>query len=359
MNINMNMKTPDIISRDYRDIVILYCPEKVGSTSIVTSIRISASNKYMVFHSHDNKIADLLNDKVNSINISDLLLNNSVVNPLTGQCRKIYIIDIFRTQLERKMSFFFQHISDIHFNNSEQNISAYPLDKIVKRFNDVFVHMSNVDYYNEKYDVEHKINTFDFENKYVLQEKNNVFYIKLRLHDAEHWGSILTNLLNTPIYLIKYYETMDKNIGKLYTYFKQEYVLPNNFYNLITNDKSLNIYMKPTEKQQYLEHWSAKVHPSSHCPFTFSEYMFYINISNENKFYCSNSANNHYGDDGCLCDKCVNERKQAIWNIKNQVSQTIYIRHPYDEKYNNFIYLKLFSSDVNNPVETVINLINF
>lgn len=342
---------------DYRDIVVLYCPEKVGSTTIVSSLRISASDKLMVFHTHDNKIADLLNSPVDTINVSDMILNNNIINPKTNQFRKIYIIDIFRTPIERKISYFFQKISEIHFNNSEPNISNYPIEKIFKRFNDIFMHMSEIDYYNECYNCK-KIKTFDFDKKYVMEEINNVVYIKLRLQDSEYWGDILSEIFKTKIYLIHDYDTSSKHIGELYKKFKNEYRLPFNYYKLIENNKTLDIYMDPIEKTKYLASWSKKT-CKVHQPFTYIEYKLYQKISDENKFYCANSSNKHYGDDGCLCDRCCNERQMVVSNIVNKVPQNIYIRHPYDDSYNNYIYLKLFSKDIKNPTEITINLVNF
>ena len=83
----------------YRDIIILYCPAKVGSTSLVTSLRLSAADKFMVFHTHEQKIADLLNDKVNIINVNDILKNNLFYNTKLNRYRKIYVIDIYITPM--------------------------------------------------------------------------------------------------------------------------------------------------------------------------------------------------------------------------------------------------------------------
>jgi hypothetical protein len=344
----------------YRDLVILYCPEKVGSTSIVSSIRISTSDKFMVFHTHENKIADVVNLNC-VINVSDLVLNGTILNPATNQYRKIYIIDIFRTPIEKKISSFFQKISEIHFNNSESNITSYPIDKIFKRFNDIFVHLDDYDYYNDYYNICYgcnKIEKFDFDKKYILQQIGNVSYIKLRLQDSELWGDILTKILGVKIYMIHDYQTENKSIGQLYKKFKNDYKLPYNYYKLLEKDISLDIYMEPHEKTKYLKNWFEKI-TKEHVPFTKFEYDFYIKISTENKFYCANSSNLHYNDDGCICLDCEEKRKIVKYNLINKIPQNIYLRHFFDEKYDNNIYIKLFPS--NNPNESFdlnINLIN-
>ena len=115
--------------------------------------------------------------------------------------------------------------------------------------------------------------------------------------------------------------------------------------------------MSSEEKKIYLEKWYKKI-SLEYPPFTSSEYNIYKKISEENKFYCANLSNKHYGDDGCLCIKCCEQRNLTINNIVNNIPQDIYIRHAYDNLYNNFIYLKLYSQDMNNPEEITINLIN-
>ncbi len=349
----INNSTKDTL---LRDLIILYCPEKVGSTSIVSSIRISASDKFMVFHTHKNNIVNVINQG-KSIRVKDLIMNNKIFNPNTNQFRKIYIIDIFRTPIERKISCFFQKISEIHFNNDESNISNYPIDKIFKRFNDLFIHLDDTDYYNQHYDCE-PIDKFDFEKKYIMQQIDNVCYIKLRLQDSELWGNILSKILNTSIYMVHDYQTVNKNIGELYLRFKNNYKIPYNFYKLIEKNISLNTYLDSNEKNIYLKKWFEKI-TCEHIPFTQLEYDFYLKISEENKFYNANTLNQHYNDDGCVCLECTEKRKIIKQNIINDIPQKILIRHTYDSNYNNNIYIKLFPNyDPNESVDLLINLIN-
>ncbi len=68
----------------YRDLIVLYCPKKVGSTSIVSSIRISATDKYSVFHTHDNIIYKSYSE-VKDFTIQDLIGNAEQINKVTGK----------------------------------------------------------------------------------------------------------------------------------------------------------------------------------------------------------------------------------------------------------------------------------
>jgi hypothetical protein len=357
VNNNISVNNKMLVNNfPYRDLIILYCPEKVGSTSIVSSIRISAGDKFMVFHTHEDKIADIVN-QCNIIRVKDLIMNNKVINPSTNEFRKIYLIDIFRTPIERKISCFFQKISEIHFNNSELNISKYPIEKIFKRFNDLFVHYEETDYFNEMFGCK-TIENFDFENKFILKEIDNVFYIKLRLQDSKHWGNILTQILKIPIHMIYDYQTVDKNIGELYNKFKNGYKLPYNYYKLIEQNKMLSIYLNHDEKKKYIDNWFEKI-THNHIPFTKLEYEFYCKISGENKFYCANTSNLHYNDDGCVCNICRDKRKIVQYNLINNIEQKIHIRHLYDQNYDNNIFIKLFpTNDYEKSYDLIINLIN-
>lgn len=350
----------------YRDLVILYCPEKVGSTSIVSSIRISASDKFMVLHTHEDKIADIVNLGC-EIKISDLIQQqNKILNPITNEFRKIYLIDIYRTPIERKISSFFQKISEIHFNNTEQNISTYPVDKIIKRFNDIFIHVKEIDYFNQFYKCEPiKESEFDFNSKYLLKQSDNIYMIKLRLEDSNEWNNILTQILGTQIHMIWDYDTKNKIIGNLYLEFKNNYKLPYNYYELIKEEINSCPYLKIDEKKDYLKKWLEKI-TCSYTPFTNEQYDFYKMISLENKFYCANTANLHYNDDGCVCSKCFDKRKNILENLKNGIKQdNILIRHNYDTDYNNNVFIKICKKKSINEFdkidefeEIIINLIN-
>ena len=175
-------------NNSFTDLVILYCPSKVGSTSIASSIRFSAIDKYYVFHTHTDKILKVVTGELSGDISVSAILNNSL-NPITGQKRKIFVIDVYRPTIEKRISEFFQDIALNHFNNTEENISKYKIDRLIKRFNDVYPHIAHVDYYKEMYDLpESEINTqFDHNTKYMKYTKDNITYLKLRLIDFKKW----------------------------------------------------------------------------------------------------------------------------------------------------------------------------
>lgn len=330
-----------IIPSHYRDIILVYCIPKVGSTSLISSIRLSASDKFAVFHTHTDTVLKSLEPQNNNVFYSDIVQNGYFFNENTQKHRKIYVIDIYRPSIERKISDFFQELCSLHFFNNEENIVNYPIDKIIKRFNDIYPYLEDSDYYNEKYNIENHLTQFDFDKKYMLYEKNNIFYIKLRLKDSHLWGNILSNILETKIEYIIDYETKNKDIGNLYEIFKKEYKLPLNFFQKMEQCKYLKYYYNDAERFEYLSNWYNKL-TTIYIPFTLEQYNFYEKISLENKFRESDTKL-HYRDNGCLCINCSNHRMKIL----NDIDNNEYIIHDTNEKLNTHLIVQLFFTENN------------
>jgi hypothetical protein len=319
----------------FRDIVVLYCPQKVGSTSLITSLRLSATKQLFTMHTHDNII---LKNSISDMDlcITDILNNTSVFNIQTQEPRRIYIIDVYRTPMERKISEFFHEISTFHFNNEERKIASYPLSKIIQRFNNVFPYTSNEDYFREKFglntdELPREEDQFDFQKKYLLIEKNGVSYIKLRLKDSHEWGRILTKLLGVEITIVKDYETSEKDIGIVYQQFLREYKLPFNFFKMLEECKQLKYYYDFQERSEYLMTWWKRI-SGLYIPWTKEEYLFYKNISFENKSYFL-PLKRHYKDDGCLCERCKIKRAIVLETI-HRTGDNKHFSAVYHETYN-------------------------
>ena len=185
----------------------------------------------------------------------------------------------------------------------------YDIKRISVRFNELFPHLSNTDHYFDKYKI--NVPPFDFIKKYSIQNCNRVKYIKLRLMDSKNWQTILSEIMNTKIVILNDYKTSDKSIGDFYNKFKQEYLLPDNLFELMQNCKYLKFYLNEAEKLAYLSSWRSRL--TTHFePFTHAEYQFYIKISLENQVY-DNVQHNHYIDNGCSCKACSLKRKEIYF----------------------------------------------
>lgn len=294
----------------YNNIIFIYTPPKVGSTSLVSSIRISASNKFSIIHIHDEIMLNFFTG-INNITVNEIIKYNSYIG------KNVYVIDVYRTPIERKFSEFFEKISPYHFNNSEENINKYSVKRVIDRFNKIFPYLALGDHYIDKYNIPVP-SSFDFVNSFLNIKNNNINYIKLRLKDSSKWGQILTKILGSEIIIVNDYETNNKIIGELYSKFKNEYKIPVNHLEIIKNDKNLLFYYSQEERNKYLNLWSNKTSEAV-LPYTESEYEFYVNLNLENQIY-PDLQSEHYIDNGCLCKSCSLKRKEIFEKAKKGIT---------------------------------------
>jgi len=312
-----------------KNLIFVYCPPKVGSTSLVTSFRLCALNKYTIFHIHDELMLKVL------CGIENVTINE-IINYNKSLGKNVYVIDIYRSPIEHKISVFFEKVSSYHFNNTEENVNAYPIDKVINRFNNLFPHLTRSDYYKEVYNIPFP-ESFDFERKFLLQEINGIKYIKLRLKDSGEWDSILNNIFQTPIKIVKDYETEKKPIKDMYKQFKENYRIPSNLFQLVENCDSLKYYYSPEERLDYLNSWSSR-QTETFTPFTENDYIFYNKITIENH-HIGEVQRNHYIDVGCSCTGCTRKRMIAVYklSIGESVDETI-DHNQANEEYKTLVY---------------------
>lgn len=292
-----------------KNILFIYTPPKVGSTSLVTSFRIFISKMYHIVHIHDEEMLKILGH-IQGITINEIILYNKMIG------KNVYVIDIFRSPVERKISAYFEKIGAYHFNNTDENINQYNISKIINRFNKIYPHIGNGDHFMEKYDISVP-EKFDFVNKYLLVEEKGIKYIKLRLKDSSLWGNILSSIFGLDIKVIRDYESENKPIADTYTKFKKNYKIPNNFLQELYDCKYLNYYYSIEEKMEYLNTWEVRK-TNNFVSFTVEEYKLYEEISLENN-HIDWIQKNHYLDEGCLCHACSIKRGQVANNIKKGV----------------------------------------
>lgn len=311
------------ISKEYENLIFIYTPPKVGSTALVSSLRLSCSNKFLTLHIHDENMLNILThyDNKHNITVNDIIKYNAYLG------KNVYVIDVYRNPIERKISEYFELLSNFHFNNSDNNVTNYDLNLLIKRFNKLFPYIGKGDYFFDKYQLSILIpEVFDFEKKFLhIKNNNNINYIKLRLCDSDKWETILTSILDTEIVIIPDYKTENKVIGELYTQFKNNYKIPENFLENILKCNYFNYYNSDIEKEKYLNYWSSKI-TNEFQAYNENEYKLYMEISKENQFY-NNIQRHHYLDFGCICNSCFNKRKQVIYKIKKGEPVNLKIIH--------------------------------
>jgi len=288
------------------NIVFAYCPPKVGSTTLVTSLRLSASQKFTVIHIHDKTLFSAISDHefISQIEVNDYILYNKLLG------KNVYVVDIFRSPIERKISEFFEYIGTLHFNNSEQNINSYNIDNVFRRFNKLFPYLGKSDHYKEFFGLTSFPERFDFESGYLIQEMDGIKFIKLRLKDSEKWGNILTSILGSPITIVKDYETENKPLSSLFRNFKLFYKIPSNFLEDLKQDASMYYYFKDEEIAEYISLWELK-QDAFHTSYTNDEFVFYTQLCLENQSQ-NIIQRKHYIDIGCLCVACSLKRSLLL-----------------------------------------------
>ena len=285
--------------------MFIYSTPKVGSTSIVSSLRIFGITKINIIHIHDEEMLKVLGH-ISDITINELILYNKYLG------KDVYVINVYRSPIERKISVFFEKIGSYHFNNQDDKVNNYNIIKVIERFNNLFPWIGIGDHFIDKYNI--KIpETFDYTNKYTLVQENGIKYITLRLKDSNEWGNILTNIFGFKICIIKDYESLNKPIKNLYNLFKSSYKIPINLLNECINDKYLKYYYSKEEIKNYYNEWLIKSTTLRHS-YTKEEFMLYNKITIENSYF-EKIQQDHYFDEGCICSACCMKRVETISKI--------------------------------------------
>ncbi len=290
-------------------VVFVYSVPKVGSTSIVSTLRIFASDYVDIIHIHDENMLEVFGN-IKGITVKELIEYNKYIG------KDVYVIDVYRSPIERKISAFFEKIGVYHFNNTDENINKYNIDKIIKRFNNIFPYIANGDHFMDKYDIPIP-EKFDFNQKCLLLNYNGIKYIKLRLKDASIWGKILSNLFKINMILIKDYESDKKIIKNVYNNFKNNYKIPINILNEIMQDKYFKYYYSQEEQTEYYNTWLNKS-TNSFIYYNLEQYKLYEELTLEN-CHIEYIQKEHYIDEGCKCNACRIKR----YDIANKLFRGI------------------------------------
>jgi len=313
---NKKLGLNDIETRfRHNNVIFVYSVPKVGSTSIVSSLRLFCFFGYVIIHIHDEIMFQVLtNINTNDISIVDIINYN-----LSYLKRNVVVIDIYRNPIEHKISTYFEKLGCIHFNIQDDKVDKLlKTETIIQRFNRIFPYLCNEDIFYDKFELKEDIQ-FNFENKYLLYKKNNLRILKLRLMDSKDWASILNKVLGINIVILKDHTTTNKKYKNTYTQFKKNYRIPENFLSIVSNDKYFTYYLSLKERQEYLNEWEQKKTNEFLQIMTENEYKLYMEISLENQQY-SFIDTTHYLYNGCTCKGCLFKRQNVIkelMKIKN------------------------------------------
>jgi len=312
-----------------KNLIFVYCPPKVGSTTLITSFRLCALNKFTIFHIHDELMLKVLCG-IENITINEIIQYNNSLG------KKVYVIDIYRSPIEHKMSVFFEKLSSFHFNNTEENVNKYNITKVINRFNRLFPFLSRSDYYKEVYNIPFP-EEFDFTKKYLNQDINGIKYIKLRLNDSNEWQTKLNDIFQVNIRIVNDYETEKKPIKDIYKQFKERYRIPSNLLQMVENCNALKYYYSQEEREIYLNVWRSKQSETVE-PFSQEQYFMYNELSLENQ-HIGEIQRTHYIDTGCTCTGCKRKRQIMLYKIsKGETVDEVIDHNQANNEYNALIF---------------------
>lgn len=288
--------------------IIIYTPEKVGSTSLWASLNLSLP-EFNILHIHGE-------DNFIRMGLKELSINHIIKIYQKLSNFNLLLIDIYRPIYDIIISNYFNDLT-IHFQTNQINLENK--DIIIKRFNDLFIFNYNkysLDYYKTKYGIEIENNVkFDCDNKHLFKKMNNISFLKLRLLDCNIWPKILQKytLKNRNIPILHTNSTNNKSIKELYNYFKTNYKIPNNYYELLKNDFNFNFYFDKNEQENYLSQFKEKTY-KDYIPYNLIQIITYFTLIMENETfsfskYINIIKSNYCIINDCNCPKCVKQKK--------------------------------------------------
>lgn len=225
--------------------IFICCGGKCGGTTLAYTFH---QNGYKTTHLHSSKHLGNFKSSIDINHTFDIINASKQLGP-------IYIIDSYRTPVERKISCFFQKIHTYlpdYENMSIQHIITYFNDNIL--FSSVGEHHPiNEFLQNYKMPLFHK---FNFKRRYNKSNKGNIIFVKVLFSDIKDWGNILSHAVNAEITIHNANLTEDKSINLLYAQFKDMYRLPKSYLSRIENDSEFKIYTSAYEQKKYLAKWT-------------------------------------------------------------------------------------------------------
>jgi hypothetical protein len=225
--------------------IFICCGGKCGGTTLAYTFH---QNGYKTTHLHSSKHLGNFKSNIDVNNTFDIINASKQDGP-------IYIIDSYRTPIERKISCFFQKI-----HTYLPNYATMKIENIIQYFNENILFSSVGDHHpineflqNYNMPLFHK---FNFKRRYNISNKGNIIFVKVLFSDIKEWDKILSHVLNKKIIIHNANMTVEKSINTLYKQFKETYRLPKSYLSKIENDTEFKIYNSVYDQNKYLAKWT-------------------------------------------------------------------------------------------------------
>ena len=225
--------------------IFICCGGKCGGTTLAYTFH---QNGYKTTHLHSSKHLGNFKSSIDVEHTFDIINASKQLGP-------IYIIDSYRTPVERKISCFFQKI-----HTYLPNYTDMKMQDIIQYFNENILFSSVGDHHSineflQNYNMQ-LFNKFNFKRRYNISNKGNIIFVKVLFSDIKDWDKILSCVVNKKIIIHAANMTEDKSINTLYEHFKNIYRLPKSYLTKIENDSEFKIYTSAYEQKKYLAKWT-------------------------------------------------------------------------------------------------------
>ena len=235
-------KTTYIVYMDTYDI-FTYCGGKCGGSTLHNAF---INNGFTSLHVHSNA-----HYQANIIKSMD----HAIFDAIDSQSKDIYFFDSYRTQIERKISAFFQNLYEHLPNYKELSV-----EEIIHFFNQKMLYKleeyHSINEVLQHYDVP-LFDTFDFDKRYNIVKKDNKIFVKILFRDIGNWSSILSEILGKDI-VIHDNDNISENKEEyysLYKEFREKYRIPLPYLENLMNDGEFTIYNTYEQQREYINHW--------------------------------------------------------------------------------------------------------
>ena len=233
----------------------IYCGRKSGSTTLNHTCSNIENSMSIQIHNNEDYLYKYGQCKFNSV--FELVENNMKKH------ETIYIIDSYRTPIEKKISSFFEDIDKYIPNYKNCDISF-----LISYFNKKYIYGNKCTHiYTEDYEpldemLEYfsisPLKKFNFEQKFELITYKNIVFIKLRFHEINEWDKLLSKIFKKNVTIIDKNKSENKNYYEIYEKFKKIYRIPKEYLEKLKSDSRFKIYNSSLERIKYIKDWSLK-----------------------------------------------------------------------------------------------------
>lgn len=215
--------------------VYINCGGKSGSKTLEKSL----SQYYKCIHTHGNFYFQKY-----IIKSKEYTLYQAIKESMKHY-DNVYVIDSYRTPIERAISSCFQ-------NNPNITLDAFNYNLLIGE------NYSCIEETLYEFELP-PLKQFDYEKKYVLIKHKNLNIIKIRLSDINEWSNILENVFNHPITILPDNLSENKKYYDNYKLFLNKIKIPKLYFDCLISSNEFNIFNNKEEKNNYVNLWKNHV----------------------------------------------------------------------------------------------------